>query len=451
MAYSTYPFPPETPLFPTADRVLDYLKDYTSHFSLRGQLKFKTTVTSVTYTPTQQRHWLVQTSLNNEAYYFDLVMICNGHYRVPRYPSIPGLTEWLNVHKASHAISYRRPLPIYKDKTLLLVGSGPSGRDLLSDLQGYASKIIISGSDLVGPPEARDIPTRPSVISFSSDPSIGKVTFSDGSSESGIDYCILATGYRQSFPFLQLPIMQPGYPPGIPPLPKALFNSSYSIFPLAHQLWPLQSIFPSELMTFLGLPYRVAPNPLVEVQARAALRAFDSFTKSGKGIDEQAAAVDVVTRWENLKSKFGGSEENIIKYWHQFESDQFDYRDALSVFAETEPTALQLLQPNLDSGKTWSQELLSNPPDPKSLSQSQLESQANERPKEVIRVRDWEKEVYLKKDILRKTWVRIEKDGDAEKWLKGVGKNGVEDWVDLMRRVVKYGEELENEEGKARL
>ena len=422
MAFGSRPFPPETPLFPNAKRVLDYLKDFASHFSLCPHIKFSVSVTSVTCTSKLNHRWLVQTS-TNESYYFDLILVCNGHYRIPRFPSVPGLSDWKDAQKVLHSVYYRRPLPLYKTKTLLIVGHGPSGVDLSYDLNGYASKVIFSGSGFKTCIDPNGLHLRPRLVSFGS-PSTGTVTFADGSVDDGIDYCILATGYNLDVPFLQPPLIRHEYPGPIPPLPKDLYSSSYSVFALAQHLWPLQTHFPPETIAFLGLLYRVVPFPLMEAQARAALRAFGTYEKGIEngsrtgGIDAQAEAVDIVTRWEKLKAE-EGDELTVVKVWHKFEeNEQFDYRDHLSSFAEKDTL-------------------------------SQHENQCPTGQSEAVRSQEWEKYGYHHRLILRTTWIKIEKDGEAEKWLKGVGKSGVDDWADLMHRIVEYGQELagQGEEG----
>ena len=419
MAFGSHPFPPETPLFPDAERVLDYLKDFASHFSLRPHIKFFARVTSITYAPKLNRHWLVQTS-TNESYYFDLIMVCNGHYRVPRFPSVSGLSDWQDARKVLHSVYYRRPLPVYKKKTLLIVGHGPSGYDLSYYLNGYASKVIFSGSSFETCIDPNGLHLRPCIVSFGS-PSTGTVTFADGTVDDGVDYCILATGYSLDIPFLQPPLIRHEYPAPMPSLPKDVYNSSYSVFALAQHLWPLQTHFPPETMAFLGLLFRVAPFPLMEVQARATLRAFETYARGlesnngTRGIDEQAEAVEIAARWEKLKAK-EGDESTVIKVWHRFEeTEQFDYRDHLSSFAETDQ-----------------------------LSQHEKQGPAGQN--EVIRSQEWEKYGYHHKVILRSTWVKIEKDGEAEKWLKDVGANGIYDWINLMHRIVAYGQELARRE-----
>jgi hypothetical protein len=330
------------------------------------------------------------------------------------------------MNKISHSVYYRHPLPIYKNKTLLIVGAGPSGRDLVLDLIGYAAKIIFSGasSDFITSPDASGIDLRPQLVSLGP-PTTGTATFADGTVDEGIDYCILATGYIFDFPFLQPPLITNSYPAPIPPLPKGLHNSSYGVFPLARQLWPLQTLYPPESIAFLGLLVRVSPFPLIETQARAVLRAFDTFEKcveSGdgqRGIDVQASAVDVVTRWEKLKTR-PRIEGRMVQWWHRFDGDeQWDYRDDLSIFAETDP---------LKSQDASNQDI-----DP-------------DVPSETIRVQEWEKYAYSQKQVLRRTWVKIEESGEAEKWLKDVGKTGIDDWVNLMNRVIAYGSELEKDQ-----
>ena len=52
----------------------------------------------------------------------------------------------------------------------------------------------------------------------------------------------------------------------------------------------------------------------------------------------------------------------------------------------------------------------------------------------------WVHEVFENKAVLRKEWQRLVKHGEASKWVQGVGEaggeEGVQQWVDLMRRIV---------------
>ena len=56
---------------------------------------------------------------------FDAVMICNGHYFEPSIPKIKGDENFLGQKIHSH--DYRVP-DIFKEKSVLVIGAGPSGK-----------------------------------------------------------------------------------------------------------------------------------------------------------------------------------------------------------------------------------------------------------------------------------------------------------------------------------
>lgn len=386
MAYTSFSFPPSTPLFPPAATVQTYLEAYAANFDLLPHIHFRTSVHRAHWnSPTKK--WRVQTSAG-ESLDFDLVIVANGHYRVPRYPDVPGISDWLNSRRASHSAWYRHPHNL--GDVVLVVGAGPSGQDIAAEMRSIARTVIHSTTGGV-PGEVGNLKRRGRVVKFEAD---GQVSFEDGTTETGIDHCILATGYDMSFPFLSPPIIQSDLPPPCPPLPGVLHNSGYHVFPLAEHLFPLQDIHPPSSLVFMGLLMKVAPLPLLEAQARAVMKAFGDPSS----LDTTQEAVGVVTRYEELRLRFGGDISAIPKNWHKLtESEQFSYRDRLYEFAESD-----------DSPK--------------------------------VVVPDWEKEMYAKKDVLRTVWRDLEASGEANEWVEGVGEGGLEEWVDLMRRLVRKAE-----------
>ncbi|KAG6893677.1 hypothetical protein C0992_009116, partial [Termitomyces sp. T32_za158] len=184
MAYTSYPFAPSTALFPNAKVVLKYLNDYADHFHLRPHIQFNTVVETVARTGSR---WKVTTSANT-VLSFDLVMVCSGHYRIPRYPDTPGVAQWLSSGRASHSATYRHPSNM--GDTVLVVGGGPSGQDISAEMCTAARTVIHS---LTGAPaeDLGKLKRRGRVTQFGDN---GQVTFNDGSMETGIDHCILATG-----------------------------------------------------------------------------------------------------------------------------------------------------------------------------------------------------------------------------------------------------------------
>lgn len=72
---------------------------------------------------------------------FDAIFLCNGHYSSPSIPQCKGLIEFTGDVMHSH--DYRRPEQ-YADKSLLIVGSGPSGRDIMYEIAPHAKSLLFS-------------------------------------------------------------------------------------------------------------------------------------------------------------------------------------------------------------------------------------------------------------------------------------------------------------------
>ena len=380
MAFPSLLFPPSTPLFPRASFVLEYLREYAKCFDLMPHVQLNVTVKSVRWSGNAWKLFL--TNGNSKETEFDHLIIANGHYRVPYIPPLPGLDVWIEEGRVTHSAWYRSPKPV--GDVVLVVGAGPSGRDLADEMRLFCKTLIHAGAASAGKPtDEGNVKNRGHAIRFSE----RTVYFEDGSSESGIDHCFLATGYRMSFPFFE-PIVS-SMPAPIPPLPAHLHNSSHHVFPLARDLFPLQADFPSNAVAFMGLPIKVVPFPLFEAQMRAILRVF--FDPAI--LDPTLEAIDIITRYDNLSREFGNDQLSVAHAWHRYRgNEQFDYRNALHSFAGYD-------------GKKW-------------------------------KVRDWEIEYYDRKAVLRREWRALEASGEAEDWVRGVGEGGIEDWLDLMRRLV---------------
>lgn len=419
MAYSSFPFPPSTNLYPPASVVLTYLQDYANHYELDPYIQLRTEVISAIWDP-EIKGWEVRTRRqrpgSDEGVYeesthgFDLVIVANGHYRLPFYPTTPGLQAWLDSGRASHSAWYRNPSHTYlAGDTIMVVGAGPSGLDISTDLRIDAGKTIVHS--IIGAKssdtENGKLKKRGEIREYL-DHSKGEVVFTDGTREVGIDHVVLATGYQDSFPFLEAPAstaLHLALPPSVPPLPSQLYNSTYHVFPLAKHIFPLVSSFPPTSLTFIGLPYRVVPFPLVEAQTRAVLKAFGDPSI----LDLTQEAVEIISQYDELHSSLPPPtpetqiEIHIAKLWHCLDNDrQFQYRDTLHKFV---------------GGKYASQEW---------------------------KVPEWVKEMYGKKFELRAAWKEAERRGDAQDLVKGVGEKegeeGVQEWVDLMRKVLStYG------------
>lgn len=434
MAYTSFPFPGSTPLFPPASTVLKYLEDYAKHFGLTPHIRLRTTVLSVKRDHATQKWTVVVRNAESgleETHTFEYIIVANGHYRIPRFPSTPGLAQWLEAEKAIHSVYYRNPSDFGIARTVLVVGAGPSGQDLVTDLLASGRSVIHSVTGAVNEDlhEGR-LKVRSRVARYSDLTTESRVIFDDGSEELGIDRAVLATGYKFHFPFFPASVLRGFSPPPAPPLPGALYNSTYHVFPLTRHVFPLVGVeeFPSTTVAFLGLPVRVAPLPLLEAQMRAVLHVFEH----PDALDPTQEAIDVIARYESLRARasqlfsdsvksnassykdaeLDGLKNNtpfelvIASAWHRFDGyEQFEYRDAMHAFAGF--------------------------PD---------------------RVPSWEIEMYDAKGILREEWRDLERLGLAEEWVRGIGEGegekGIQEWIELMRRLLRRAEERHPERSR---
>ncbi|KAF8345290.1 hypothetical protein F5887DRAFT_967593 [Amanita rubescens] len=366
MAFTDYCFPPSTPVFPPASVVQTYLRSYAEHFDLIPYIRFNTSVTSVEHKLNLDK-WKVNIDTGEE-FLYDMVVVCNGHYRLPRYPDVPGLDAWRRHNKATHSAWYRRP---ELSGNILVVGSGPSGNDISADLlSADSSRTVIHSMPGAQNKDEGNLKIRGRLSRFE-DVNLGQVVFEDGMVDSGIDHCILATGYQSSFPFLSEPFIRKGISPLVPPLPLDLYDTSCGVFPLAKHILP----FANPTIGFVGLPLKIIPFPLAEYQACAIFHIF----AHREAFDIRREATDILTRYERLRREIG--------------DNPFDYCNQLREFA--------------------------------------AESY------EIVKVEKWVELAYANKAVLRQVWRMLEKSGEAEKWVKGVGEKGKEEWVALLDSLLK--------------
>lgn len=76
-----------------------------------------------------------------ETQQFDAIFLCNGHYSSPSIPQYDGLDRF-NGH-IMHSHDYRR-VEQYAGKMVLIVGSGPSGKDIMYEIAPQAKSVLIS-------------------------------------------------------------------------------------------------------------------------------------------------------------------------------------------------------------------------------------------------------------------------------------------------------------------
>ncbi|MDP9096430.1 MAG: NAD(P)-binding domain-containing protein [Pseudomonadota bacterium] len=134
-AYRDFPFPADSPLYPTHDGVCRYLQAYAERFDLRRHIRFRSRVADVS----RSGHgWRVTVS-DGSAADFDAVVVASGHQAVPKHP------EWRNDFKGEylHSHTYRMPEP-FRDKRVLVVGVGNSSLDIAADICILTKSTVIA-------------------------------------------------------------------------------------------------------------------------------------------------------------------------------------------------------------------------------------------------------------------------------------------------------------------
>ncbi|XP_060074733.1 dimethylaniline monooxygenase [N-oxide-forming] 2-like [Ylistrum balloti] len=141
-AYSDFPPPKDTPMYPHNRQMLKYFQMYADKFGLLPYINFNKEVVSVKSVDTK---WSVQTKdcktgkLTTET--FDYVMVCCGHYANKFVPNLPGEDEFQGEIMHSH--EYRN-FHGFENKKVVVVGIGNSGGDAAVELSHVASQVYLS-------------------------------------------------------------------------------------------------------------------------------------------------------------------------------------------------------------------------------------------------------------------------------------------------------------------
>ncbi|XP_050429759.1 senecionine N-oxygenase-like [Adelges cooleyi] len=189
---------PEDKSYVAANEMLKYLEDYAQHFGLTKHIKFHHHVKEVY--PLEGDRWRVTVvnlqSQLTKTLEFDGVIVCIGNYSNPVIPDVPGIRKFQGMKIHSHDY---RDSSIFKDKSTVVIGCGPSGLDISFDIAKVASKVYLSHhnqrvknmkcpSNMVQKVDLQEMVEN-------------GVIFNDGSYEE-VDCVLYCTGYTYKYPFL---------------------------------------------------------------------------------------------------------------------------------------------------------------------------------------------------------------------------------------------------------
>ena len=287
------------PRYPGHREVLQYLRRFAEAFSVHQLIRFDTRVVEVC----NSACWQVTTehSGRHSTASFDAVAVCNGHYHKPRIPAIPGLSDFPGTLLHSH--NYRQPED-YAGKKVAVLGGASSAADISQEIAGVAEHVYLC-ADLakqhgIGLREKPNIERRPTVSQLYAN---GRVRFTDGTISETVDHFVFATGYHYSFPFLASELIE---------------VSDNHVTSLHHDLLCIDH----PTLALIGLPFKIIPFPIFEIQARwfARLLKREFALPSRDAMRERAAY-----RVEQLVRR-GVNQRNL----HSLEDGQYDYYDHLA-------------------------------------------------------------------------------------------------------------------------
>ncbi|KAM3924888.1 uncharacterized protein RB166_008259 [Leptodactylus fuscus] len=339
MEFPDFPFDPSLPSFIHHSDVLKYLEEYTDKFSVRPHIKFNTRVVSIypVFGVQERVSWRVVSSTQEEVVLekFDAVMVCVGHYSQPYIPDINGIKDFQG--QVLHSHFYRYP-EVFSSRSVVVLGSGPSGIDIAMELSAHAKRVILShrGAPIKWtPPE--NVSVAPPVVGATHDALI----FEDGTKIEA-DTLIFCTGYKYHYPFLfpgtqtgedtihgevvehedlldwgflegedqESPDLGKGH---LPPLYKHLIHARYPT------------------LGFIGACKIVVPFPLVHCQAQ-----FFLLVLEGKCPLPSPEKMLSEARKELLNHRNSGLS---LKYLHRLGQNQWQYSRWLADTARFEPLA----------------------------------------------------------------------------------------------------------------
>ena len=126
-------FPAGTPLFPTRDQFVAYLKEYADRAAIRIE-----TGSEVTALRREGESWIAM--VNGAPVYGAAVVMATGIMSKPVVPDIPGFDAFTG--DIIHSVTYRRP-DAYRGQRVLVVGVGNSGGEIASELGAQGAQVTV--------------------------------------------------------------------------------------------------------------------------------------------------------------------------------------------------------------------------------------------------------------------------------------------------------------------
>jgi len=248
MAFRSYPFDSRGggedhwPRFPGHRQVLEYLQRFAVAHDVTTITEFGTAVTAVAEA---EAGWSIETvaETGTTAREFGAVAVCNGHFTTRRAPPLAGTDVFPG--ETLHSRDYRRP-DRFAGKRVVVIGTGSSGFDLSVEVAAVAEQVVWCGQGFEG------IVAFPGVANLTTAPLPDHLTGDGHLVTAGerlrVDVVLWCTGFHYDLAFIDGDVVA-----GVD-APAPLYRH---LMPLGHPT-----------MALIGIPQRIIPFPLFEMQAK---------------------------------------------------------------------------------------------------------------------------------------------------------------------------------------
>lgn len=440
MTYPGFPFPPNTPLFPSHQYVEKYHVDVAEQLNLTQYIQLDSEVYAAGWRGNSTHgKWEVEVHRSGDDARvqrdsFDHLIVANGHNHYPRVPHFNGTDDWTanspvggSKRELLHSIFYRSP-EHYTNKTVVVVGGGASGRDAASQVVVTARKVSIHPNRAITvldvyvhpqtynslKPNSSRVPQDPvhgiEIVAPISHFTKDSIVLEDNTILTDVDAVVLATGYQFLVPFLSrspspdIPIaltVSPSTNYTSDTAPSLQTNTRY-IYPLHEHIFSLSPTYPPTALSFIGLPVLIANCPSDIAQSLLVSHALaDSNVLPNRP--------DMVSGL--LRQEDGLRERGFDPYvaGHKMvggDEDAQAYQDRLVRYLKQQGTIP-------DDGKDY--------------------------------VEQWRRDARNGSFLLKRAWTRIEEAGEVEvrRWLDGVETE--DQWADLLSRLAEWQKKWEDE------
>ncbi|MEM6436154.1 MAG: NAD(P)/FAD-dependent oxidoreductase [Cyanobacteria bacterium P01_D01_bin.115] len=187
------------PSFPPREVLYDYIVGRAKKENLERYIRFSTVVRYVDYGADSDTFTVRVKDLQGDREYtevFDYVIVCTGHFSVPRLPVFKGIDQFPGRLLHSHDFRDARE---FAGKDLLVVGGSYSAEDIALQTYKYGAKSVTISYRTA--PMGFDWPEGIKEVPLLTHLDGSTAHFKDGSQQL-VDAIVFCVGYQHHFPFL---------------------------------------------------------------------------------------------------------------------------------------------------------------------------------------------------------------------------------------------------------